>query len=137
MRAAERLRLMRVCSIKSHVDVSSLCCWRNSLEITKPCWLCCNEENSKPPETSCSSAKTPSTIISIVTTRIRLNIRHLPDNELSTLSAPAVITLLLQKGNTLFRKTTLPMTVSQRRCRRKMQGLGAGDEEALSPLAEA
>ncbi|MDI8799968.1 hypothetical protein MJM59_32105, partial [Salmonella enterica subsp. enterica serovar Montevideo] len=23
------------------------------------------------------------------------------------------------------------------RCRRKMQGLGAGDEEALSPLAEA
>ncbi|WP_216577091.1 hypothetical protein, partial [Pseudomonas aeruginosa] len=66
----------------------------------------------------------------------RLNIRHLPDNELSTLSAPAVITLLLQKGNTLFRKTTLPMTVSQRRCRRKMQGLGAGDEEALSPLAE-
>lgn len=86
---------------------------------------------------NCSSAKTPSTIISIVTTRIRLNIRHLPDNELSTLSAPAVITLLLQKGNTLFRKTTLPMTVSQRRCRRKMQGLGAGDEEALSPLAEA
>ncbi|ECA4777609.1 hypothetical protein ELQ43_05340 [Salmonella enterica subsp. enterica serovar Typhi] len=42
-----------------------------------------------------------------------------------------MITLLLQKGNTLFRKTTLPMTVSQRRCRRKMQGLGAGDEEAL------
>ncbi|ENL1050365.1 hypothetical protein [Salmonella enterica] len=25
----------------------------------------------------------------------------------------------------------MPMTVSQRRCRRKMQGLGAGDEEAL------
>ncbi|EHJ5670158.1 hypothetical protein J5M23_003467 [Salmonella enterica subsp. enterica serovar Typhimurium] len=48
-----------------------------------------------------------------------------------------MITLLLQKGNTLFRKTTLPMAVSQRRCRRKMQGLGAGDEEALSPLAEA
>ncbi|EHC51597.1 hypothetical protein LTSEGIV_1681 [Salmonella enterica subsp. enterica serovar Give str. S5-487] len=48
-----------------------------------------------------------------------------------------VITLLLQKGNTLFRKTILTITASQRRCRRKMQGLGAGDEEALSPLVEA
>ncbi|HHR4731891.1 TPA: hypothetical protein ACS54W_004671, partial [Salmonella enterica] len=66
-----------------------------------------------------------------------LNIRHLPDNELSTLSAPAVITLLLQKGNTLFRKTILTIIVSQRRCRRKMQGLSASDEQALSPLAEA
>ncbi|EDW1432772.1 hypothetical protein EF65_003320 [Salmonella enterica subsp. enterica] len=48
-----------------------------------------------------------------------------------------MITLLLQKGNTLFRKTILTITVSQRRYRRKMQGLGAGDEQALSPLAEA
>ncbi|MBZ3655504.1 hypothetical protein JS565_00730 [Salmonella enterica subsp. enterica serovar Senftenberg] len=48
-----------------------------------------------------------------------------------------MITLLLQKGNTLFRKTILTITVSQRRCRRKMQGLSASDEQALSPLVEA
>ncbi|AET54139.1 hypothetical protein SPUCDC_1791 [Salmonella enterica subsp. enterica serovar Gallinarum/Pullorum str. CDC1983-67] len=37
----------------------------------------------------------------------------------------------------MFRKTILTITASQRRCRHKMQGLGAGDEEELSPLAEA
>ncbi|EDZ10714.1 hypothetical protein SeSPB_A1293 [Salmonella enterica subsp. enterica serovar Saintpaul str. SARA29] len=37
----------------------------------------------------------------------------------------------------MFRKTILTITVSQRRCRRKMQGLGAGGEEALSTLVEA
>src|SRR5699024_7464087 len=52
------------------------------------------------PETNCNSANTPSTIISSVTTRIRLNIRHLPDKELTSLSA--------ERQETLFRRQYLP-----------------------------